>query len=398
MTSAISSFVAPVAPQSPNPAMAPAPAQNPGFAQMLNQTQQTQQNQSQDQQAAPADEPAQERQPAARAAERGPKAEKQAKGEKPAKAEASGANEGAAQDEAKGVDGETRMADEARADPTLVDWLAGLQLPPAGPQMAEVAKTAGSVRGELADELDEPGLAKLKTGLAAQAGVDVASAKDGRAVTAELTQARAKAEPSVLDATLSASKDMAMAATSEQLATAVQEGQPAQEFQQQLSALTHAVPTGGSARAAEAAAPVSVQMPVPARSPEFAQSLGVQVSVLARDGVQQAQLHLNPAEMGPISIQIAIEGTQAQVNFGADSAATREIIENGLPELAASLREAGFTLSGGGVHSQARGRGDEGDGSGNGTQGRADGAPSEKDVTAQRAQARVAAGGVDVYA
>jgi flagellar hook-length control protein FliK len=144
---------------------------------------------------------------------------------------------------------------------------------------------------------------------------------------------------------------------------------------------------------------VAVQVATPATAPEFAQALGVQVSVLAREGVQQAELHLNPAEMGPISIQIALDGTQAQVNFGADSAATREIIENGLPELAASLREAGFTLSGGGVHSQARGRGDD-EAGGRGREGdaRPGSTPGETDVTTQRRHARIAAGGVDLYA
>ena len=32
---------------------------------------------------------------------------------------------------------------------------------------------------------------------------------------------------------------------------------------------------------------------------EFAPALGAQVSVLIRDGVSQARLHLNPADMGP---------------------------------------------------------------------------------------------------
>jgi flagellar hook-length control protein FliK len=153
-------------------------------------------------------------------------------------------------------------------------------------------------------------------------------------------------------------------------------------------------------RSTEAAAPVAVTVPTPATAPEFAHTLGVQVSLLARDGVQEAELHLNPAEMGPISVQIAIDGTQAQVNFGADSAATREIIENGLPELAASLREAGFTLSGGGVQGQARGRGDgenRDDRRGEASRGQAANGV-EADAPVRRSVARVSAGGVDLYA
>src|SRR5205814_8829590 len=103
-------------------------------------------------------------------------------------------------------------------------------------------------------------------------------------------------------------------------------------------------------------APASIAMSTPATAPEFREALGVQVSVLARDGVQHAELHLNPADMGPISVQIALTGTQAQVDFGADSFATRQIIESGLPELAAALRDAGFTPAGGGGSQPPRGR------------------------------------------
>lgn len=105
-------------------------------------------------------------------------------------------------------------------------------------------------------------------------------------------------------------------------------------------------------------APVSIPVPLPLDDPRFAQALGTQVSLLARDGVHEASLQLNPAEMGPISVQIVLEGTQARVEFGADMARTREVIERSLPELAAALRDAGLTLSGGSVSQHQPGRGD----------------------------------------
>jgi flagellar hook-length control protein FliK len=136
-------------------------------------------------------------------------------------------------------------------------------------------------------------------------------------------------------------------------------------------------------------------------SPEFATAFGMQVSVLAKNGVQRAELHLNPAEMGPVSIQITLDGTQARVDFGADMAATRHAIEAGLPELASALRDAGFTLAGGGVaqHSASNG--------GNGGDADANRGPASNpsaqpvpiaDAATQRLTRRVAAGGVDTYA
>jgi flagellar hook-length control protein FliK len=156
--------------------------------------------------------------------------------------------------------------------------------------------------------------------------------------------------------------------------------------------------TGNVAAAAAGATPT---LPTPVHSPEFATAFGMQVSVLARNGIQQAELHLNPAEMGPVSIQITLDGTQARVDFGADMAATRHAIEAGLPELASALRDAGFTLAGGGVaqHSASNG-GNGGDADANrgpASNPSAQPVPSA-DATTQRLTRRVAAGGVDTYA
>ena len=70
--------------------------------------------------------------------------------------------------------------------------------------------------------------------------------------------------------------------------------------------------------------------------------------------MQEARLQLHPAELGPIAVQIVLDGVQARVDFRAEVAATRQAIEAGLPELASALREAGLTLAGGGVFQQAR--------------------------------------------
>ncbi|HEX6018597.1 MAG TPA: flagellar hook-length control protein FliK [Burkholderiaceae bacterium] len=88
----------------------------------------------------------------------------------------------------------------------------------------------------------------------------------------------------------------------------------------------------------------------------FAGALGHQVALWVRDGVQEARLHLHPAELGPVAVQIALDGQTARVDFTAPVAATRDSIEQSLPALAAALRESGFTLTGGGVSSHTGGR------------------------------------------
>ena len=118
------------------------------------------------------------------------------------------------------------------------------------------------------------------------------------------------------------------------------------------------LPAPGSAPVQPREPTVSLALPIPVQAPQFHEALGVQVSVLARDGVQHAELHLNPAEMGPLSVQIVLDGqqSQVQVHFGTDSLLTRHIVEAGLPALASALRDAGLTLSGGGVSQHPQGQ------------------------------------------
>ncbi len=144
---------------------------------------------------------------------------------------------------------------------------------------------------------------------------------------------------------------------------------------------------------------IDASVTTPLASPDFAQAFAVRVSVLVQDGVQRAELHLNPVETGPVSVQIVVDGHQARIDFGADALATRQAIEASLPELAGALREAGMTLQGGGVSQHARDPN---------APAKPDGAPVAARGTlrvegdARPAQVvhrrTVAAGGVDLYA
>jgi flagellar hook-length control protein FliK len=86
--------------------------------------------------------------------------------------------------------------------------------------------------------------------------------------------------------------------------------------------------------------------------------------VLARDGIEQARMQINPQEMGPIGVQLTVMGQQVQVEFVSEHARTRQVLEQSLQQLASALGEAGLTMTGGGVFQQAReGRGGSREGS-----------------------------------
>jgi len=119
-----------------------------------------------------------------------------------------------------------------------------------------------------------------------------------------------------------------------------------------------------------ASAPAEARIAATPGSADFATQLGAQLTTFVRDGIEHARLELHPVELGPVTVQIQLDGSTAQVNLSAEHAPTREALQQALPELAGSLREAGLTLTGGGVFEQPR-QSDQ-----SGQSGRSDGTPA----------------------
>ena len=282
----------------------------------------------------------------------------------------------------------TMRPDAARpADPELRFGLAAHRSPPAtgAERDADAGATATSTAA-IESGADTGSAAARRTDAATRTdtGRAAARARDGGAATPAASFAQILADAKAADRPAVAATASAEAPLLSPSAIGAPEPQPSSTTDNALAAST-------------------ATLPVAVDSPEFAAAFGVQVSVFVREGVQQAELHLNPAETGPVSIAITLEGSQAHVEFGADLAATRQAIENGLPALASALRDAGFTLAGGGVaqHSRSGGNGQGGDeaaGCGRHDRREIRGGEAIAAQAVQRANVRVAAGGIDLYA
>lgn len=235
--------------------------------------------------------------------------------------------------------------------------------------------------GKLAD--DEAATAGPRGGTeAAHAGERRPADAPGRAADA----ARAKGME------LAADKAAARSAASESQQTAAAAGHaaapqaaPATPPASFAAVLAQALPlTAAAPDAAPLRAGGSVHAAL--HSHAFGPELGARVSLMAVDGVQRAELQLNPADMGPVAVQIVVDGAQAQVSFHAAQAETRQALEQSLPDLAAALQGQGLTLSGGGVFQQAQKDAQAGDAEGGG--------PGEgRDSRTNAAGGRVAADG-----
>ncbi|OYT99818.1 MAG: hypothetical protein CFE40_00245 [Burkholderiales bacterium PBB1] len=265
----------------------------------------------------------------------------------------------------------------------LAAWLASLPPAPTAPNSA--LPTAGDVSaapGDATDGTDPPtnllatlGQAGpdtpgLETALAAAAGSKAsdAGAAHGLASTTERWLGQTPPTPALVDSKALPDASAGAAALPPALLANLAAGTLGvgkSEDAPKTSAALDVLPLASSAaiaghgvaslaRSVDTAASASATVPTPVGDPGFHEALAAQVSVFARAGLSKAELHMNPAELGPVSVHIMMNGDQARVDFGADRAQTRQAIEAGWAELAASLQDAGFTLSGGGVSEQAQ--------------------------------------------
>lgn len=81
------------------------------------------------------------------------------------------------------------------------------------------------------------------------------------------------------------------------------------------------------------------------QSEAWSRVLSSRVIWMAREGVQQASLKLNPANMGPVEVKLHMHNDQASISFIAQHAATRDALEQALPRLRESFQENGMELA-----------------------------------------------------
>jgi flagellar hook-length control protein FliK len=109
----------------------------------------------------------------------------------------------------------------------------------------------------------------------------------------------------------------------------------------------------GQAAGQAAGTPAQATLPMSPQSPAFAPALGQQIEVWMRDGVQHAEVQLNPQDLGPIRVKISLEGASTRVEMHADVDTTRDALQQALPQLSDSLGQVGLALTGGGVSDQS---------------------------------------------
>ncbi len=83
---------------------------------------------------------------------------------------------------------------------------------------------------------------------------------------------------------------------------------------------------------------------VPLNRPGWDQAFNERVVWMARQGIQEAHIQVNPRDMGPIEVRVSVQNDQASVAFAAQNAGARDAIESALPRLREMLADSGLNL------------------------------------------------------
>jgi flagellar hook-length control protein FliK len=77
-------------------------------------------------------------------------------------------------------------------------------------------------------------------------------------------------------------------------------------------------------------------------TPEFGHGLADRVSWMVDNNLNGAKLQVNPPQLGPIEVRIAVQGSHAQVWLASHSAVTRDALESSSSKLREMLGAQGF--------------------------------------------------------
>lgn len=94
------------------------------------------------------------------------------------------------------------------------------------------------------------------------------------------------------------------------------------------------------------------QISAPLGSRDWPDEFSQKISWISTQQNQVAELHLNPPDLGPMSVTLTITDNQATAQFSSPHLAVREAIENAMPKLRESLADNGIMLGNATVNDQ----------------------------------------------
>jgi len=79
--------------------------------------------------------------------------------------------------------------------------------------------------------------------------------------------------------------------------------------------------------------------------PEWGAELNQKIIWMSGRGIQSAELHLNPADLGPVEVRISVQNDQTVVSFNSQNAGVREMLESNVQRLRDMMDHNGVELT-----------------------------------------------------
>lgn len=79
--------------------------------------------------------------------------------------------------------------------------------------------------------------------------------------------------------------------------------------------------------------PYSSSVNVPVGDPEWGAKMNEKVVWLSGRGIQSAQIHLNPVELGPVDVKVSVQNDQTVITFNVQNAGVKELLESNVQRL-----------------------------------------------------------------
>lgn len=206
-----------------------------------------------------------------------------------------------------------------------------------------VSIAGDSVGGERGSRLRRGG---PDTAAAAAAGRDAATMVDGMGAAGSLT-ARAVADVASLATAGSGTQ-------SDRSPAGMGAGGDASVFALTMNQASAGISLAAT-RAEMLAETTQATIDVPVDHADFSEAFARQSAGLVVQGSSQAQIQLNPRDLGPIRIAISLDANAASLDIAADHADTRAAIEASMPALRQMLADQGIRLADYRLDSQAAG-------------------------------------------
>lgn len=105
---------------------------------------------------------------------------------------------------------------------------------------------------------------------------------------------------------------------------------------------------------------------VGAQDPKWGEKVAERISMMMKDGVQEARVQLDPPELGALEIRLRMQNDQVSVTFHANHQQVRDVLESQSPRLKEMLEQHGIDLTDVHVSDQGQQQHQSGQGDGQG--------------------------------